>query len=98
MPLMVESSGRLGAPALLLLRSLADHAVQAGGPGLSRDAVILGALRELGVALCHGNASLARSSLYDLTRVSGPHCAASVVPRPRWSEVVCSCLFFGRLD
>jgi hypothetical protein len=34
-PLSVESFGRLGAPALLLLRSLADHAVQARGLGLS---------------------------------------------------------------
>jgi hypothetical protein len=39
--------------------------------GLSRDAFISGALRELGVALCRGNASLGRSGLYALTRVSG---------------------------
>jgi hypothetical protein len=70
-PLSVESFGRLGALALSLLRSLADHVVQAGGPGLSRDAFISGALRELGVALCRGNASLGRSGLYNLTRVSG---------------------------
>jgi hypothetical protein len=62
-PLSVESFGRLGAPALSLLRSLADHAVQAGGPGLYRDAFISGALRKLGVALCCGNASLGRSGL-----------------------------------
>jgi hypothetical protein len=70
-PLSVESLGRLGALALSLLRSLADHAVQAGGPGLSQDAFISGALRELGVALCRGNASLGRSGLYNCTRVSG---------------------------
>jgi hypothetical protein len=37
-PLSVESFERLGAPAMSLLRSLADHAMQAGGPCLSRDA------------------------------------------------------------
>jgi hypothetical protein len=70
-PLSVESFGRLGSPALSLPRSLADHAVQAGGPGLSRVAFISGALWELGVAPCRGNASLGRSGLYSLTRVSG---------------------------
>jgi hypothetical protein len=70
-PLSVEPFGHLRAPALSLLRFLADHAVQAGGPGLSRDAFVWGALRELDVALCRGNASLGRSGLYALTRVSG---------------------------
>jgi hypothetical protein len=56
----VESFGRLGAPALTLLGDLADQAVQAGGPGLSRAAFISGALRELGVALCRSNASMYR--------------------------------------
>jgi hypothetical protein len=70
-PLSVESFGRQGAPALSLLHSLADHAVQAGGPGLSRDPFISGALRELGVAICRGNVSLGRSGLYALDRVSG---------------------------
>jgi hypothetical protein len=69
--IFLQSFGRLGAPALSLLRSLVDHAVQAGGPGLSRDAFVLGALRELGTAMCRGNASLVRSGLYALTRVSG---------------------------
>jgi hypothetical protein len=78
-PLSVELCGRLGALALSLLRSLADHAVQAGGPGLSRAAFISGAPRELGVALCRVNASLGRSGLYHLTRVSGraPLCGLS---------------------
>jgi hypothetical protein len=70
-PLLVESFGRLWAPALSLLQSLTDHAVQARGPGLSRDAFISGALRELGVALCLGNTSLGRSGLHALARVSG---------------------------
>jgi hypothetical protein len=71
LPFVPLSFGRLGAPALLLLCSLADHAVQAGGPNLSRDAFILGVLRELEVALCRGNASLGWSGLNALTRVSG---------------------------
>jgi hypothetical protein len=48
-PMSVESFGRLGAPALTLLGDLADQAVQAGGPGLSRATFICGALRELSV-------------------------------------------------
>jgi hypothetical protein len=54
-PLSVESFGRLRASALSSLRFLVDHAVQAGGPGLFRDACISGALQELGVTLCRGN-------------------------------------------
>jgi hypothetical protein len=70
----VESFGRLGAPALTLLGDLADQAVQAGGPGLSRAAFISGALRELSlgrVALCRGNAPLSRSGAYLATRAAG---------------------------
>jgi hypothetical protein len=59
------------APALSLLRFLADHEVQADGPGLSRDAIVSGALPELSVALCRSNASLGPSGLYALTQVSG---------------------------
>jgi hypothetical protein len=70
-PLSVESFRRFGAPALLLLRSLADHAVQAGSPDLSRAAFIWGALRELCVALYRCNASLGRCGLYALTWASG---------------------------
>jgi hypothetical protein len=46
-PILVESFRRLGALALTVLRDLADQAVQAGGPGLSRAAFISGALRAL---------------------------------------------------
>jgi hypothetical protein len=70
-PLSVESFERLRAPAMSLLRSLADHALQAGGPCLSRDALFWGRSEKLVVALCRGNASLGRSGLYNLTRVSG---------------------------
>jgi hypothetical protein len=70
-PMSVESFGRLGAPALMLLGDLADQAVQAGGPGLSPAAFILGALRELSVALCRGKASLYRSGAYVATRAAG---------------------------
>jgi hypothetical protein len=70
-PLSVESLGRLGTLALSLLRSLADHVVQVWGPGLSQDAFIPGAHRELGVAVCRGNTPMGRSGLYNLTRMSG---------------------------
>jgi hypothetical protein len=70
-PMSVESFGRLGAPALTLLGDLAAQAVQAGGPGLSRAAFILGVLRKLSVALCRGNASLCRSGAYVATRAAG---------------------------
>jgi hypothetical protein len=53
------------------LGDLADQAVQAGGPGLTRAAFISGALRELSVALCRGNASLCRSGAYVATRAAG---------------------------
>jgi hypothetical protein len=56
----------------MLIKSIYTiQAVQAGGPGLSQDDFIPGALRELGVALCRGNASLGRYGLYNLARVSG---------------------------
>jgi hypothetical protein len=70
-PMSVESFGHLRAPALTLLGDLADQAVQAGGPGLSRAAFISGALRELSVALCRGNASLCLSGAYVATRAAG---------------------------
>jgi hypothetical protein len=70
-PMSVESFGRLGGPALKLLGDLADQAVQAGGPGLSRAAFISGALRELSVALCRGNMSPGRSGAYVATRAAG---------------------------
>jgi hypothetical protein len=66
-----QSSGRLGAPALTLLGDLADQAVQAGGPGLSRVAFVSKALLKLSVALCQGNASLCRSGAYVATRAPG---------------------------
>jgi hypothetical protein len=85
-PMLVESFGRLGAPALTLLGDLADQAVQAGGPGLSRAAFISGALRELSVALCRGNASLSRSGAYVATRPAG-HTPMRGLARPS-AEVV----------
>jgi hypothetical protein len=63
-----SSLGRLGAPALMLLGDLADQAVRAGGPGLSRAVFISEALWELNVALCRGSASLCRSGAYVMTR------------------------------
>jgi hypothetical protein len=61
----------LGAPALMLLGDLADQTGQAGGLGLSRTAFISGALWELSIALCRGNASLCRSGAYVATRAAG---------------------------
>jgi hypothetical protein len=89
-PMSVESFWRLGAPALTLLGDLADQAVQAGGPGLSRAAFILGALRELSVALCRGNASLCRSGAYVATRAAGGAPMRGLA-RPS-AEVVKACL------
>jgi hypothetical protein len=70
-PLFTESFGRIDATTLTLLRPLVDQAVQAGCPGLSRDAIMSGALWELGVALCRGDAPLRRSSLHALTEAVG---------------------------
>jgi hypothetical protein len=70
-PISVESFERLGAPALTLLGDLANQALQAGRPGLSRAAFISGALRELRVTLCRCNASLCRSGAYVATRAAG---------------------------
>jgi hypothetical protein len=61
--------------------SLADRALQAGGPDLSHDAFSLGALRELGVALCRGSASLGRSGLYALDKNLTPADAGARGPR-----------------
>jgi hypothetical protein len=63
--------------------SIQASAVQAGGPGLSRTAFISGALRELSVALCRGNASLCRLGAYVAPDIrvlrreplAGPRCA-----------------------
>jgi hypothetical protein len=97
-PLTVESFWRLWTPALSLLHSLADPTVQAGGPGLSQDAFISGALRELGIALCRGKASLGWSACMPSPGCSaGPRCAAYLVPQLWWSEVVRGCLLDSRL-
>jgi hypothetical protein len=66
-----RSFERLWTPALTLLGDLADQAVQAGGPGLSQATFMSGALRELSVALCQGNASLCLSGAHVPTRASG---------------------------
>jgi hypothetical protein len=70
-PMSVKPFGRLGAPALTLLGDLADQNVQAGRHVLFRAAFISGALWELSVALCRGNASLCRSGAYVATRAAG---------------------------
>jgi hypothetical protein len=95
-PLSVELFGRLGAPALSLLRSLADHECK------------LGALASLGTPSSRrrsrSSASPCAAATHpwagpactpSLGRSAGPRCATSPVPRPRWSEVVHSCLLDG---
>jgi hypothetical protein len=72
------------------IAKLADQAVQAGGPGLSRAAFISGALRELRVALCRGNASLCRSGAYVATRAAG-RAPIRGLAQPS-AEVVWACL------
>jgi hypothetical protein len=66
----LSSSGALG-PGLDAVTDLADQAAQAGVPGLSRAAFILGALQELSVAFCWGNVSMCRSGAYVAMRASG---------------------------
>jgi hypothetical protein len=70
-PMSVESFGHHGATALMLLGDLTDRAAQVAGPDLSRAAFTSGALRELSVALCQGNASLCRSGAYIATHAAG---------------------------
>jgi hypothetical protein len=89
----VESLGRLGALALTLLEDLADQAVQAGGPSLSRAAFISGALQELSIALCRGNAYLSKLGAYVATRTSG-HTPVRSLAWPL-TEVVMACLAPG---
>jgi hypothetical protein len=83
-PMSVESFGRLGAPALTLLGDLADQAVQAGGPGLSRAAFISGALWELSVALCRATRPcVVRARKSRRVPLARPRCAVSPGPRLR---------------
>jgi hypothetical protein len=69
----VEFFGRLGAPALTLLGDLADQAVQAGGPGLSRAAFI-------SVATEARRRPVPRQRVFGLVRLLCPH--SGVRPGP----------------
>lgn len=68
-PLSVESYGRMGAPALELLNTLATSA-SASGTVVKGDFVGT-ALRELSVGLCKGNGIMYRAGLMVLARCSG---------------------------
>jgi hypothetical protein len=70
--------------------------MQAKGSGLSRDAFISRALRELGVALCWGNVSLGRSGLHALKQVAGqaPVCGLACPS----AEVVWGYFWDGRFN
>jgi hypothetical protein len=73
--------------------------LQAGGPGLSRNAFILGALWELGIAMYRLNASLGRSGLQALMRAPS-RAPLSGLASPS-AEVVCftvaSAALFGHV-
>jgi hypothetical protein len=68
-PLVVDTYGRLARPAMAMLNALAEVAVVKGG--VSKAAVVRGALRELAVALCWGNALMYRVSMFQLARTAG---------------------------
>ena len=68
-PLSVETFGRLGKPAMELLNQLATTA--ASGGTARKDCFVIGALKELSVALCRGNGFVLRRSLGVLARVAG---------------------------
>jgi hypothetical protein len=72
-PLVHESYGRLGKDAMAFLGELANAAVGAAqvGSGVTKQAFITGALRELSVALCRGNGVVCRASLQCVARASG---------------------------
>jgi hypothetical protein len=88
-PLSVESFRRLVAPALTFLRSLADHAVQAG------------ARPSLGAPSCWGRSRISAMPCagamhhWDIpactpsrVRLAGPRCVASLAPQLMLFEVV----------
>jgi hypothetical protein len=90
-PVSVESYGRLGAPALTLLGDLADQAVQAGEPGLSRAAT--GELRELTCV------SVGRAGTSRLGPLAGPRCAVLLALGQGGLYLFCAlCVGFGFLD
>jgi hypothetical protein len=65
----VETYGRPGRPAMTMLNALAD--VAAANGGVPKAAFVRGALRELAVALCRGNALKYRVSMCQLARTAG---------------------------
>jgi hypothetical protein len=65
----VKTYGRLGRPAMAMLNALAD--VAAANGGVSKAAFVQGALRELAVALCRGNALMYRVSMFQLAWTAG---------------------------
>ena len=68
-PLSVESYGRLGEPALQFLGELADSACSSGL--VDRGLFVANAKKELGVALCRGNALLFQDCYGNLAKASG---------------------------
>jgi hypothetical protein len=68
-PLVVETYGRMGKPAMELLNTIATQACASGT--FTRGDFVGAALRELSVALCKGNAVMYRAGLTVLARCSG---------------------------
>jgi hypothetical protein len=68
-PLSVETYGRMGAPAMKLLNTLADTAAAAGV--VIKGDFVRNTLRELSVGLCKGNGLMYRAGLKILARTSG---------------------------
>ena len=82
-PLSAETHGRLGEPAMKLLRDLADRA--GFREARERASFVANALCELSVAMCQGNGIMFRAGLKNLARCSGTAFAAGAV-RPH-SEI-----------
>jgi hypothetical protein len=71
-PLVVDTYGSLGRPAMAVLTALADVAAVNGA--VSMAGFVRGALRELAVALCRGNALMFGLSKFQLARTTGRGC------------------------
>jgi hypothetical protein len=68
-PFSVETFGRIGKPAMVLINDLATAASASGS--LHKDDFVTNALRDLSIALCRGNGVMYKRSMTTLARVSG---------------------------
>ena len=65
----METFGRIGKPAMVLINDLATAASASGS--LHKDDFVTNALRDLSIALCRGNGVMYKRSMTTLARVSG---------------------------